>query len=124
MTRELHYVVEGRPVSWQRLTIVNGRPFRSVEQRAAKRAHQYAAIKAGGGRGEVDPVGVYAVEVTAYYPDRNQGDADRLLGIPLDALQGLVYANDRQVTEVSCRRRVDRERPRMEVAVRRLRRAT
>ena len=57
----------------------------------------------------------------AYYPDGRLGDSDRLLGLPLDAMEGLVYANDRQVAEVSCRRRIDAERPRVEVTITKLR---
>jgi Holliday junction resolvase RusA-like endonuclease len=49
-----------------------------------------------------------------------QGDADRLLGLPMDALEGLVYRSDRQVQRVSCERRIDRENPRLEVVCRRI----
>lgn len=121
MKREIRYVLEGRPVSWRRPNIVNGRPMTDVGQRAAKEAHQWAAIRAGAVTRDVDAEGRYSVEVIAYYPDERQGDADRILGLPLDAMQGLIYENDRQVAEVVCRRRIDRNRPRVEVTITRLR---
>lgn len=121
MKREIHYVVEGRPISWRRPNIVAGRPRTDVEQRHAKREHQWAAIKAGAVNTDVDSEGHYAIDVLAYYPDERMGDADRILGLPLDAMEGLIYKNDRQVAEVTCRRRIDACRPRVEVTVKRLR---
>ena len=54
MKREIRYVVEGRPVSWRRPNIVDGRPRTDSEQRHAKRAHQIAALVAGAAQGGVD----------------------------------------------------------------------
>jgi len=47
-----------------------------------------------------------------YYPSRRQ-DLDP--SILLDALQGLIYANDRQFKQISCCRYLDKENPRSEV---------
>lgn len=43
------------------------------------------------------------------------GDLDNRIKPTLDALQGVIYTDDRQVTEISVRRGVDRSDPRVEV---------
>lgn len=121
---ELRYAVPGRPVSWQRANIVNGRPLTDARQRSTKGLHKLAAMAAGARPQLCDAQGAYELHVVAYYDNRVQGDADRLLGLPMDALEGLVYKSDRQVTRVSCERRIDRENPRVEVLVRRIEEGT
>lgn len=115
---ELRFVVEGRPVSWQRKNVVNGRVLTDKKQRAAKRTLQLAALSARP-RGWVRD-GQYEVRVHAYYPDGRQGDVDRIAGLPLDALEGVAYEADRQVVRLEVGRFTDRERPRVEVVVRRV----
>jgi Holliday junction resolvase RusA-like endonuclease len=122
MSNELRYAVAGRPVSWQRSAVVNGRTLTPHANRIAKDAHRYAAIAAGARVQTCDAQGAYELHVTAHYPDNRHGDSDRLLGLPMDALEGLVYKSDRQVVKVSCERRTDRLNPRVEVVVRRIER--
>lgn len=117
---ELRYSLPGRPKSWQRDDIVNGKRVTGHQNRAVKDAHRYAALSAGARVQACDSEGSYELHMVAHYPNRVQGDCDRLLGLPLDALQGLVYRDDRQVVRVSCERRIDRENPRVEIVVRKL----
>jgi hypothetical protein len=49
-----------------------------------------------------------------YYPTRRQ-DLDP--SILLDAMQGLLYENDRQFKQISSRRFLDKENPRAEVTI-------
>jgi Holliday junction resolvase RusA-like endonuclease len=112
----LVFVVEGRPVSWQRTNVVNGRPMTDKGQRSAKLAYSSAARAALGSRAW-DRERAYRVEVDAYYPNRVRGDIDRIPGLMLDAMQGIVYEQDRQVTDLVVRRRVSKGRPRVEVRV-------
>ena len=58
--------------------------------------------------------GDLAFHAAVYYPSRRQ-DLDP--SVILDALQGLVYANDRQVKVISCARFLDKISPRAEVIV-------
>lgn len=117
---ELAYVLEGRPVSWQRTNIVKGRPMTDAKQRTAKKAHALAAFCAIRIARTPWPLeGAFEVEVLAYYASGVQGDTDRLVSLPLDALEGIAYRNDRQVVRVVGERRLDRERPRTEVVIRR-----
>ena len=58
--------------------------------------------------------GDLAFSAAIYYPSRRQ-DLDP--SVILDALQGLVYANDRQVKVISCARFLDKVSPRAEVII-------
>tara|TARA_R110001592_G_scaffold28649_3_gene104827 strand:- start:3477 stop:3725 length:249 start_codon:yes stop_codon:yes gene_type:complete len=58
--------------------------------------------------------GDLAFHAEIYYPSRRQ-DLDP--SVILDALQGLVYENDRQVKVISCARFLDKISPRAEVIV-------
>jgi len=58
--------------------------------------------------------GDLAFHAAVYYPSRRQ-DLDP--SVILDALQGLVYANDRQVKVISCARFLDKISPRAEIIV-------
>ena len=116
MSALLVFVVEGRPVSWQRPHVLrNGAHKTDAKQREGKRALTCAARAAM--PHPWDRSGVYAVTVHAYYPSRVFGDVDRIAGLPLDALEGIAYNTDRQVAELTVSRRVDKARPRVEVRV-------
>lgn len=95
MTAPLSFEVPGRPVSWQRSNDVRGRRVTDAAQRAAKRVYAAAALAARPRGWPLDRT--YAVEVIGYYPDRRYADSDRLVGLVLDALEGVAYRTDRQV---------------------------
>jgi Holliday junction resolvase RusA-like endonuclease len=111
----IRYTVPGRPVSWQRANIVNGRPTTDKKQRQAKALHAMAARVARPPRWDLDTT--YRVEVNAYYPDNRLGDTDRILSLPMDALEGVAYRKDRQVAFVVANRFLDKKNPRTEVRV-------
>ena len=118
---ELRYTLPGRPVTWQRTNAVGGRYVTDKGQRQAKRAHALAAYAAlGTRRASWALTGAFAVEVTGYWPDATVGDCDRLVSLPLDALEGITYASDRQVREVRGRVVADGSPPRVEVRLVRL----
>ena len=60
--------------------------------------------------------GNVAVNFTVYRPAK-RGDLDNYNKIMLDALQGLVYSNDNQITEIHSFRRDDHNNPRVELLV-------
>lgn len=51
------------------------------------------------------------------YRARRAGDLDGFLKCLLDSLQGVVYANDKQIVEIHARRFDDRDNPRVELTV-------
>jgi Holliday junction resolvase RusA-like endonuclease len=127
---QIVFVVEGRPVSWARLEARKGKPLfgrqreRSDQMKSAKAMLAARALGAlaclRGGRSAWPLEGAFSVSIRAFYPTAVMGDVDRLAGLPLDALEGIAYRTDRQVTTLSVVRLIDRERPRVEVAVWRL----
>jgi Holliday junction resolvase RusA-like endonuclease len=58
-----------------------------------------------------------SVSLRFYWPSR-RGDVDGPVKQTLDALQGIVYANDSQVTLLTVERFTDKARPRVEIEVR------
>lgn len=126
MTSEIRYTLPGRPVTWARTNVVKGRPVTDAAQRMAKNHHAWAATGAkakwqqyAGERWSTD--GTFAIGVTGYWPDGRLGDLDRLVSLPMDALQGVLWDSDRQVRRLlECLMLIDRDNPRTEVTVRRL----
>lgn len=110
------FTVPGRPVTWQRSGVHEGKRLTQKEQKVAKAAIAWAATAARPkGRWPMDVV--YAIEVIGYWPDRRFGDVDRLVSLVMDALQGIVYKEDRQVRVQTSSMRYDRSNPRTEVLV-------
>ena len=61
-------------------------------------------------------VGPVAVFLDVYRP-RRRGDLDNILKATLDALNGIAYRDDDQVTEITAQRYEDKALPRVEVSV-------
>lgn len=129
MSLEIRYVVPGRPVTWQRkrLDARRGKPqtFTAASQRSAMALHAVACmaemVPGDRARCLADTKARWSVSVAGYWPDERVGDADRMLSLVMDALEGVVYRTDRQVRHVGeLRIEVDSERPRTEVVVRRI----
>jgi Holliday junction resolvase RusA-like endonuclease len=53
----------------------------------------------------------------AWYRERRSGDLDKRLGVCLDALQGVAYATDAQITRIIASRFEDPKNPRLIVTV-------
>lgn len=53
-----------------------------------------------------------------WYRSRRSGDLDKRVGIALDALQGVVYTTDAQITRLTAERYEDKANPRIEVTIR------
>ena len=121
-TDSLTYVVPGKPVTWARARRRGRQHFTAPKQAAAKTSHGLlAAIALGGTRGRAawSKDGAFAVDVVGYYKGAAVGDCDRLGSLPLDALEGLLWHDDRQVRDV--RARIVTGTPeRVEVTVRRM----
>lgn len=90
------------------------RVLKTAEGEAFLARAQLAARKAMGGRPPL--TGDLVLRVIAYWPRRN-ADSDAALKPTKDALQGIVYANDRTIVEDRSRRGHDLQRPRVEVWV-------
>lgn len=84
-------------------------------------AREYAAVAARQQRWTLVPVGEQViVRLWYYWPDRRRRDAqnNKLL---FDALEGVIYEDDRDVLPQVMAAEVDRENPRVEIEVERVR---
>jgi len=89
---------------------VNGRMVKS----AAARQYQVAAGSAARAAGTEALQGPVGLELRFYRPQR-RGDLDNRIKVLLDSLQGILYADDGQVTEIHAYQADDRAAPRVEV---------
>jgi hypothetical protein len=112
---ELSFTIGGRPKTWQRTVAHEGKRLSEKEQRAVKKIIGMRALAARPAGWPLDAS--YAMEVIGYWPDRRCGDADRLVSIVMDALEGVAYKADRQVRAQCSAVLLDRLVPRTEVLV-------
>jgi Holliday junction resolvase RusA-like endonuclease len=62
--------------------------------------------------------GAVSLRATVYFRDHRR-DLDNVFKPLLDALQGIAYANDRQITHLDFRKALDPKNPRIEMEIRR-----
>ena len=122
---DLHLIIPGRVVSENRalrFSVVHGHvhTYRTRECTAYQEQVQWFGRRAMGRREPLD--GYLAVSLTLIAPNRSGlPDADGIAKAPLDALQRILWANDRQIDDLRIRRLiVPGQEHRLEVAVRRL----
>ncbi len=110
----VHFVAEGRPISTN-ATYRRGkgrRLYKTPEATAWWARVQLAAKIAMRRRKSLE--GSLAVTLRFYFPN-GRSDVDGGIKPVLDAMQGLVYGNDRAVRRLAVDAYVDPERPRVEV---------
>lgn len=116
---ELEFTVLGNPVSQNQAyrRSKQGRMFMTDAARAFK---EHIALIAKCARPDGwNEQAWFEVGVTCYF-DSQRPDVDGPCKLALDAMQEVLYLNDRQVVKVTMERRIDRKVPRMEVRVREL----
>lgn len=105
VARAIVFEVPGKPNAWQRAVPLKGRAFTPKSMRAAKRAVAMCGQLAMRGRPLLE--GPVRLDIAAVYPHPKRGpqrywrsavpDVDNLAKLIADALEGVVYANDRTV---------------------------
>ena len=93
---------------------VRGRTIVSAEAKAYKAEAGWSAKAQGACCIEA---GNIIVKIDAYRP-RRRGDLDNVLKITLDALNGVAYADDSQITRIEANRYDDKDNPRVEIGIR------
>lgn len=91
----LEFVIDGPPVSQQARRRERVRQWRDAVRRVAE--HHWQA-------GELPATGPIMLTVLYFY-ERGSMDIDNLPKPIADALKGLVYRDDEQVTDIVCRKR-------------------
>ena len=113
----ISFVVPGPPVPWQRAgTTRSGRhytPERSKEHRAA--IQKFAMVAAYRQPEWNAGATSYKLTLRFFLPDSRARDWDNLGKQVSDALNKLLYEDDRRIDEVSISKRIDRARPRSAV---------
>ena len=96
------------------------RYWRSFRGRIVKsseaRTYQQAVGSLAGGTSTPLHTGAVGLQLNFYRPQR-RGDLDNRIKVLVDALQGVAYANDKQVTELHAYLHDDKQNPRVEVDV-------
>ena len=113
----LEYTLPGRAATWERAGANGRRRYTSAEMREDKRAHALHAMAARPRGWSQD--GWFWLSVEVYLPDLRLGDRDNYLKLVQDALQGVVWRNDKQVISGPTETRVSRHNPRTVVRVER-----
>ena len=91
----LEFVIDGPPVSQQARRRERVRQWRDAVRRVAEQQWQAGALPVTG------PIMLTVI----YFYDRGSMDIDNLPKPISDALKGLVYRDDEQVTDIVCRKR-------------------
>jgi crossover junction endodeoxyribonuclease RusA len=112
----ISFVVEGPPVPWQRCRGRNGHRYTPKKSRDYRKLVAWCALCAYGIQGNI----LRPVEMTlrVFWPDRRRRDLDNVTKQIGDALQGVAYRDDSQITAWHVTAEIDRERPRVEVEIR------
>lgn len=61
--------------------------------------------------------GELELDITLYFGTKRRSDVDNFHKLSLDALTGILYADDSQITDFHVHKRYDKERPRIEISV-------
>lgn len=93
--------------------VMNGRPVLSATARLYKQAVGLSAICQGVRTPVTHPVAV----TIRWFRARKAGDLDNRLKIVLDALNGIAYADDKQIVELHAYRADDKANPRVEISL-------
>ena len=99
-------------------TTRKGRVYKAEDARDYTHAVRSAELvqRLPGGPPPLGPGRRVGLRAVFYFPSL-RGDLDNRIKVLLDALQGVAYADDKQVFELHARRELDRENPRVEIDV-------
>lgn len=61
--------------------------------------------------------GTLAINLLFYFGDKRKRDVDAYIKIILDSMEGIVYENDSQVTELHCFKEIDIKNPRTVIQI-------
>jgi Holliday junction resolvase RusA-like endonuclease len=105
MTRTLvaDFIVKGEPVAKQRARIVNGHSYTPAKTVDAEELMQWAYVGVRSGY-IADRENSFVVEASFFCGNKRRKDVDNLLKLCLDALNGVAWKDDSQVTEIFARK--------------------
>lgn len=98
----IEYRIEGTPVTWKRTALYRGRRITHAGQRKAQREHQLTALAARPRGWRLD--GDMVVTIDLHVTTARRFDLDNAAKLVLDALNGIAWDDDSQVSELHVRR--------------------
>lgn len=98
----------------QRTMIVNGHQTSSKKWKDTKSA---LALETRTQAKFTPMTGTLAVNLMFYFGDKRKRDIDAYIKIILDSMEGIVYENDSQVTELHCFKDIDIKNPRTVIQI-------
>jgi len=105
MVDTIRFTVLGEPVAKARPRVGNGHAYTPEATRTWEQAVGWAALQARGAAGIAEPVaGPVAVTMEFRVSEGSRADIDNLAKAVLDALNGIIYADDSQVHYIAARR--------------------
>lgn len=116
---EIAYTLFGEPLSMPRPRVSrygSGQVPESVRELKSRHAEAGTLSRPDGWSLE----GRFSVVISVYKGTARACDLDNLAKLPLDALTGVLYADDSQIDRLFVQRAIDRDDPRTEVRVIRL----
>lgn len=111
----LTFTVEGKPVPWARTAAYHGRKLTTEAQRSCQRLVRALAARARPSGWDLSAR--FAVEIVAHGTPKQRFDLDNVGKQILDSCNKILWSDDRHVDVLAIVRRVERERPRVEVSV-------
>lgn len=106
--------VEGNPIPKGRPRVVDGHAYTPQATRDYETRVRSAAILEWMGEPMKGPL---SIKLLFYRANKRRADLDNLMKAVVDALQGVVLVDDNQIVTALIHKRVDRERPRMEITI-------
>jgi Holliday junction resolvase RusA-like endonuclease len=111
----LAFTVEGKPVPWARTAAYHGRKLTTEKQRSYQRLVRALAARSRPRGWDLNAR--FAVEIVAHGTPKQRFDLDNVGKQILDSCNKVLWSDDRHVDVLAIVRRVERERPRVEVSV-------
>lgn len=113
------FTVDAEPASKARARYsnINGKHYSPDSNRVAEDRVAWAFRQVGGGRGAPDATNNFGVFIGFFCESGHRRDLDNMVKLVLDALNGIAWADDMQVTEISAKLQRWQADPRTEVVV-------
>lgn len=110
-------IIDGQPVPWHRAQHAGKRSYQHPLDREYQSIVGMVAQMAVAHRKQWRKDGEYSIAIFAYRSDKRRCDVDNIAKNVMDALTKIVYADDAQVTSIAVTRAIDKQRPRIEIAI-------
>jgi len=117
--KAISITLSGNPLSTQtiyRSSCIGGIPRRYMTKQGKERKEQYRFEAKSQYKGKPLEGDVHA-NVVIFFKNARRFDIENAIKIALDSLQGALYHDDKQITELIVKKQIDRKNPRVEISI-------